>query len=497
MKQVGLTPIEASIIGGTMPFIGALVRPFVGAAADKLHAHKVVLMLCCVLSGLFYAGLLFVPHRAQGDPASQTYAVTLNCDHGSSSQYIEYCYREDEDQKCPDKLSVNSSEVYSSTDIGSQPRLNSTRNCHIRCNGAAHTSVASSGISEEMVFDVVTFDRGDSPRHGNSSQTCIRYHFDKPINYTVTTRGVHCQELPCTATCKHELQECASKRHEEQVFDATFWYSFIFSLGANVALSPICSLIDAMTYDYLGDDRGKWGKQRMWGTIGFAVFAVISGLSMDLFSESSSKNKDYTAAFVLYALLSFIAAVFVWFYQIYQISNELTCAKEVLRNLGAVLKRLRAISLLVLLFMFGFYTGLIETFLYWHLSTLGGTKVLFGLCMLVNCLPEIPIMFLAGRIIQTLGYVNMLYVTLIAYAVRLTVYSFITNPWTVLAVEPLHGIAYGLMYSAASSYVSIITPPGMHGVMQGLLAGVHFGLGEKQEYPRGSPVMIIVFEQLL
>ncbi len=41
MKQLGLSPSETALIYGTMPFLGAIVRPLVGALADKLHAHKV------------------------------------------------------------------------------------------------------------------------------------------------------------------------------------------------------------------------------------------------------------------------------------------------------------------------------------------------------------------------------------------------------------------------------------------------------------------------
>ena len=41
MKQLGLSPSESALIYGTVPFLGAIVRPIIGALADKLHAHKV------------------------------------------------------------------------------------------------------------------------------------------------------------------------------------------------------------------------------------------------------------------------------------------------------------------------------------------------------------------------------------------------------------------------------------------------------------------------
>ena len=41
MKQLGLSPSESALIYGIVPFLGAIVRPIIGAIADKLHAHKV------------------------------------------------------------------------------------------------------------------------------------------------------------------------------------------------------------------------------------------------------------------------------------------------------------------------------------------------------------------------------------------------------------------------------------------------------------------------
>jgi hypothetical protein len=70
-----------------------------------------------------------------------------------------------------------------------------------------------------------------------------------------------------------------------------------------------------------------------------------------------------------------------------------------------------------------------------------------------------------------------LYIAFVAYTVRFIGYSFLTNAWFVLPIELLHGLTFGLMWAAATSYGSIITPPGMSGTIQGLISGVHFGFG--------------------
>ena len=60
MRQAGLTPVEAGLIYGAMPFFGAVARPIFGAIADKLHKHKVVLIICMVMSGEYFLSLILL-----------------------------------------------------------------------------------------------------------------------------------------------------------------------------------------------------------------------------------------------------------------------------------------------------------------------------------------------------------------------------------------------------------------------------------------------------
>eukprot|EP00045_Choanoeca_perplexa_P006714 m.57958 g.57958 ORF g.57958 m.57958 type:complete len:104 (-) comp13753_c0_seq13:758-1069(-) len=46
-----------------------------------------------------------------------------------------------------------------------------------------------------------------------------------------------------------------------------------------------------------------------------------------------------------------------------------------------------------------------------------------------------------------------------------------------MCVEPLHGVTFAVMWSAATRQAHAIAPPGLGTTMQGLLGGMHFGLG--------------------
>ena len=86
-------------------------------------------------------------------------------------------------------------------------------------------------------------------------------------------------------------------------------------------------------------------------------------------------------------------------------------------------------------------------------------------------------MFASGVIIKHVGAVPCLYMAMLAVALRFLGYSLLSNPWVVLVIEPLHGVTFGIMWAAASTYAAMIAPPGMSATIQGLVSGVHFGIG--------------------
>ncbi|KAK7482933.1 hypothetical protein BaRGS_00025833 [Batillaria attramentaria] len=63
MGSLGLTPSEVGILYGVMPFVGFFIRPVVGAVADRWSKHKLILMVCSLLTGVFYLLILTIPAR--------------------------------------------------------------------------------------------------------------------------------------------------------------------------------------------------------------------------------------------------------------------------------------------------------------------------------------------------------------------------------------------------------------------------------------------------
>ncbi|KAI0237693.1 Major facilitator superfamily domain-containing protein 6 [Lamellibrachia satsuma] len=160
-------------------------------------------------------------------------------------------------------------------------------------------------------------------------------------------------------------------------------------------------------------------------------------------------------------------------------SRRVTCSPQVFKDIVGLIRRPEAFVLFTLVLVFGMFMGVISTFLFWYLKLLGDVpQILFGLCILCSCSMEVFVLFFSDRVFRLISQVNCFSIACVVYAIRLASYSVIRNPWMVLLVEPLHAITFGLMYSAASTYVSSITPPGAHGSVQNIIASLHFCYGK-------------------
>ena len=66
-----------------------------------------------------------------------------------------------------------------------------------------------------------------------------------------------------------------------------------------------------------------------------------------------------------------------------------------------------------------------------------------------------------------------------AWVVRAVFYSRMSTPWTVLLIEPLHGVTFALVWTAATDHVAspAVCPEGLEASAQGLLRASFMGVG--------------------
>ncbi|KAG8179542.1 hypothetical protein JTE90_000943 [Oedothorax gibbosus] len=276
--------------------------------------------------------------------------------------------------------------------------------------------------------------------------------------------------LQCS-TCNNENYTLLSSQDKIYIKKDTetyqFWLFALLYTVAGVAANAIFTLSDTACNESIQKHGGSFGQQRLWGGIGWGSVAPLAGFI-----------NDCTGGFLAsYFLQGVMLVLFLWNMSKIDLVKP-TFSKNILRDVGTVLQSKDFLMFEAMVFLNGLGTGMIWYYLIWFLHSIGGSDLLCGLTLTVQSfVGVIPFMFFSGYIIKKLGHFNILIVGLAGYTIRFLWYSYLQNPWFVLPVEFMHGITYGLYYTALASYAKLSAKPGTEATTQAIIFGTHEGLG--------------------
>eukprot|EP00794_Sanderia_malayensis_P003021 gene3021-3479_t len=267
--------------------------------------------------------------------------------------------------------------------------------------------------------------------------------------------------------------------------NSIFTFLLLVSIIKTVFSCPALTIVDTVTVEMLkaNGESHRYGMQRLWGSIGWGLTAFGVGAIISTLPLCPGKNDEvsYYPAFYIFTglmLVAFVIGLRLDFDEKHKERERDKTNKSA--GVWQGLKLLKKPHFFYFLFT-AFYVGVamavIRTFLFWHLKDLGGTQLLFSIISAVNCTAEVIMYFLSAWFIKTIGHIKVLYLGLLCYAIRLFFYAFVENPWFVLLVEPLSGITTAAVWAAMASYVGVNSVAESATTVQGILHGVHWGLG--------------------
>ncbi|CAF0728189.1 unnamed protein product [Adineta ricciae] len=295
--------------------------------------------------------------------------------------------------------------------------------------------------------------------------------------------------------------------------------------------APAITLADACTLTHLGQDTELYGRQRMFGSLGWGLAIFIVAMILDQSKSltfyacgtSGPLEKNYTVCFAAFSICMTFALITATRFQFsYESSEEVplnTLNKDLKRSVyptsrlstnernihsiinddqqvhvnikqsyqaSSAMKLMQLIQVFTTLkngtFLFiawwmGCGVGLVFTFLFWHLQDLGGSPTLFGVASVINHTSELFAYFFLHELIHRFGHIKILYLGLLGNFVRFVYISIITNPWWVLPFEFIQGLTHAAVWATACSYLSQAAPESLRLSCQGVLQGFHFGFG--------------------
>lgn len=201
-----------------------------------------------------------------------------------------------------------------------------------------------------------------------------------------------------------------------------------------------------MTLQYLGSHRDRYGLQRMWGSLGWAIAMLCVGIwidhtSTELFIEDGKgcfmrNYKNYTVAFIVFGVLMGITLIVATQFK-FDVQHQTQAKSEVEQQHDAqsggsssgrtensetpanvqtkdfhfwdlmhLLCGVRYSTVLFVAWFMGFGYGFVFTFLYWHLEDLTGTTTLFGVCSVLSHISELAAYFTSHKFIELVGHIR-------------------------------------------------------------------------------------------
>ncbi|KAJ0399227.1 hypothetical protein ATCC90586_007594 [Pythium insidiosum] len=259
----------------------------------------------------------------------------------------------------------------------------------------------------------------------------------------------------------------------------------LVALG-NFQTAPSGSLLDHAVLDLISKIGGEYGKQRLFGAVGYGAGAYVTGMIVAAAGVASAF--DVSLLLSLSSLLVLRQIPAMEFYDDDagdRAVSALEKSDKTMRRVPSFTQGVRLLcqqrDVLVLLgvvFLMGLMFGVLSSFLTLNLYNLShGDANVIGIAIMCETASELPAFFFSQQIILRLGTVNVLLLSIAGYALRLTFYAFMTNAWTAIPLEFLHGITFGLAWAACTQYIYASAPRGCEGTVMGLLNAVQNGLG--------------------
>ncbi len=229
--------------------------------------------------------------------------------------------------------------------------------------------------------------------------------------------------------------------------------------------APIVPLVDNTVLAMLGPLRNQYGKQRIWGAIGWGVSAAIMGIVI--------QRTDLRSAFYGYALFMGLGWI---------VAGRLPVVaagigSKFWNGLSTMMRRREWVIFLLAVFTSSIAGGMYNNFLFLYLDSMGAAKTLMGFSLVVATFSELPIFFYSDRLLARWGARGVLIFAMATLIVRMFAYAAMPAAWWVLPIHLLHGITFSAMWVAGVANADALAPEGLGATAQGMFSAVTFGIG--------------------
>ena len=245
-----------------------------------------------------------------------------------------------------------------------------------------------------------------------------------------------------------------------------FWPILGFIIAMTFFRNPVAPIIDSSAVSLVKQSQSTYGRQRLWGSIGFA--GVSYGMGYLLASY------DMTVAFWSHALVMGLGCTLLGLLLPVETPHQRVNLLAGVRTLLGQRSYRGFLSSVILL---GFAMASYVTFLSLHMINLGGTATQLGLMWVAMAGIEVPIMYFGARSIEKYGYRRILQLCFIGFSLGWVAMAFVTSPIYLIFNVLLIGVFFSCYIVSVVNYADQTAPPGLSATAQAIIGAAQSGLG--------------------
>jgi len=241
--------------------------------------------------------------------------------------------------------------------------------------------------------------------------------------------------------------------------------TLVFTTLLYFFLMPSSPLLDSLAIRAAEEAKVGYGSVRMWGSVGFTAFALLSGAMLVWIGGIGALQWLYWGVWAA-PLLLLLALKDV----------RIAAPPVTLRSLSAVVRNRSLLWFLLLVFIMMLPHRMNDGFLGLYLSDLGATDQMVGLAWAIAAMSEIPTFALLHRYMHKMHELALLGVVALLYAMRWVAYALVDDPLLLLALQATHMLTFAVFWVVGVAYVVRIVPTEFRSTGQSLFSAVFIGV---------------------
>ncbi|HEU4621420.1 MAG TPA: MFS transporter [Burkholderiaceae bacterium] len=250
-------------------------------------------------------------------------------------------------------------------------------------------------------------------------------------------------------------------------FGERFGVVLAVTVAINFFLAGQVPIAEALTVQRLGSNIGRYGRLRLWGSIGFIVSATLSGYCLDRLG----------IAWMPWIALLALGSTALVAHAVYDVAHAVT-PKLQSASTRAQLAKPEVIAFFASCFLMIFSHASIYTYYSLFLERLGYSRTAIGLLLSFGVLIEVAVFWFQGRLLARVRVERLLLMTFVAASVRFMLIGTLADMlgWLLVA-QALHALTFAAHHSASIVLIQRWFSGKLAARGQALYTSIAYGLG--------------------